>query len=720
MPTLDTSYFLMPPLQQCIFDKTLGTFLSAGIVNFFSDPGFTIPKDVFRLSIAPGPTFTYVNVGSTLTLSSIGSFVDENGDNFTPYLFPFDAQGNIQLYYIQVLDSNASLQFDVNAYPNIGTPEEVLTTFSNTSNVVTNPQFTEVNFILPSNTYSISGSNTLTNIAPNWYLITTGTGSVTVTQVPITDPSVTSNPPYYLSFTNWGGSFSAAYLVQLFQGSPRLLGNNFVNGSFMALSLVGAPVTVSMLYAMSGQVPQTIITGATSSNTWTQLTNTIHVTGAGSDAAPSGQAELLIQLPVGQSVGITSVQLVGVEDIASSTEYIEQSTAEQQSLLFSYWQPALNIKPIPSYLTGWDFPLNPAQIFGKSVGAQSTGDNTSYYAWDQTIIFQSKSGGVSIGGNTFVATAAVNTQFAVIQYLGGQQALDVFLQLSILGGLSSNVRVSCTVQQKFTISLWWTANASLPNITANQSLVLGLDANGHPNSVVGGWNEVARSTGQTCTFTTLNTNGTVDYGFNNWFDTSAFTTGKFFAIVIGSNTVNSGNLVDFKSISLVPGLIPTIPAPQTQDQVLRECQYYYEKSYAPATVAGTNTTANQKLVSQNSQNYTGAPSNNVLASPTGFEVLYTPKRVAPVMTFWTPAGTMNNVLATLNYALTGTQAFTQVINTQALASFWDSPVIGTNKTTFMPNVVTGLCGASNASASNPFTSATIAYHFAANAQLGVV
>jgi hypothetical protein len=43
--------------------------------------------------------------------------------------------------------------------------------------------------------------------------------------------------------------------------------------------------------------------------------------------------------------------------------------------------------------------------------------------------------------------------------------------------------------------------------------------------------------------------------------------------------------------SLNAGDIPTRPAPQTPDEVYRECQYYYRKSFLPGQIPSTTVTA---------------------------------------------------------------------------------------------------------------------------------
>src|SRR5690606_17952584 len=67
----------------------------------------------------------------------------------------------------------------------------------------------------------------------------------------------------------------------------------------------------------------------------------------------------------------------------------------------------------------------------------------------------------------------------------------------------------------------------------------------------------------------------------------------YFAIVVGFESLTSTNDIIVKSCSLVPGDIPTIPAPQTANEVLQDCQYYYEKSYESNVDAGTVTNEGQ-------------------------------------------------------------------------------------------------------------------------------
>jgi hypothetical protein len=194
------------------------------------------------------------------------------------------------------------------------------------------------------------------------------------------------------------------------------------------------------------------------------------------------------------------------------------------------------------------------------------------------------------------ADATSLTQSAIIQYLEANTVLDL-----LQNPLSVNVEAVTDINAGLisTVSLWYTTNASLPDINTGASFVTALDANGHPSVVAAGWTELARGNLGNATFTILlqsSAHGPANsFGFTGWdfSGTVATTNAKFFAIVVGTAAINNTNFVAYRSVSLVPGTIPTQPAPQAINQVLFECQRYYQKSFlqgtVPAQAAGVNT-----------------------------------------------------------------------------------------------------------------------------------
>ena len=116
------TFFAQVPLQEQIWDKDLNVPLAAGVVSFFSDLANTVPKNVYALNNTM--PYEYISVGSVLTLSSIGTFVNPNdGTNFIPFMWPFVGDPNVdeatspEAYYITVYSSTGIEQFTVHNWP---------------------------------------------------------------------------------------------------------------------------------------------------------------------------------------------------------------------------------------------------------------------------------------------------------------------------------------------------------------------------------------------------------------------------------------------------------------------------------------------------------------------------------------------------------------------------------------------------------------------------
>jgi hypothetical protein len=265
--------------------------------------------------------------------------------------------------------------------------------------------------------------------------------------------------------------------------------------------------------------------------------------------------------------------------------------------MFNYYNPLLQYKPIPSYLVGWDFPYNPAQFLSHTLAASAAGANTSRYVWDQTIVFQTTNSGPAISqpaSGALRVTATNASQFALIQYLPQTDARKI-----LNSRLSVNVSALTSVVAGLggTISLWYTTDVNLPSCAANNSIVATLSAAGKPATFHGAWTEVPRSNLNDATFTVMPsaTTNFNDYGFSGWDaqGVAGVNTATFFAIVVGFAQLPIGETIDFNSISLVPGDIPTRPAPKTANEIFLDCAYYYQKSFLNGTIpvqaAGANT-----------------------------------------------------------------------------------------------------------------------------------
>jgi hypothetical protein len=731
---------IMPPLQQVIFDKTLDTFLAGGQVYFFEDANRTIPKDVYELTGTGPGSYTYTSLGHQLTLSGIGSFVDHSGANIAIYLWPFTGSPNdnppsdtIQNYYITVYSSTGVFQFDIPNWPGVTANESPVNTADTTDNIISNPQFVDITFSPASNSitpsvFTTTGTNTETIIAPDWSVITTGSGSFSVYQEHITDSTAPGNPPYALGIIS--NSYSQPIHLRQRILSPRLFSGQYVSGTFLSASLDGGAHNLSMTYtpSITGTI-QTVCSGTTNSSGYTVIANSIpvQITNPGDG---TGYIDVDIVIPVGANLLISNIQLCGVSSNTETVAFLEQTPEREIDHLFHYFQPQLNFKPIPSLLVGWDFPLNPAQANAWTIGINTT----PKYILDQTIAACSSSTYTtaqdSVTGALNVTPVSATQSFYLLQYLKIPQALNVlgtFLSSNLFSwGHSNNIKCE--------VNLYVGPDGQIPILPTS---IVTIADNGTValtgSAVANGWTAIPNIYFQTPQVQTLklvtvenDINEGVDLGFNGWqiASSTVLNTTAVFAIVVSFTTTTIGQGVTVNSISLVPGDIPTRPAPQTADEVLRECQYYYEKSYLPGVYAGAAQVQGSVAVFQNSELFTATNTAAFLY----YDVIYlqlkqTKQTSAYTVTFYSISGTLNNVTASLRGFDSGGASKSADVEL-VRATFWtetaksDSSVyyipvtsnLGDDSVTIVPNSTQHFIG----------TTAWVAFHYIVDARLGIV
>lgn len=598
-----------------------------------------------------------------------------------------------------------------NYIPGNGTGNVPSTVGFSTDNQITNPQFAEINFTSPY-TLTTSSSPTTLEIAPGWTLLlnTIGTGSVTLTQVPLNSTQKSqTNAPYALQIDLSG--WSSVILRQRFNQNGMLWSNKYVSCSVTARNSSGSEQISAFISPSVGApvevLPTTFLTGSFIEYTGHGLigdsTNT--------DLPPNAYIDFLIVLPVAGTVFLTSFQLVAA-DVEVEFEYEQDSIERQIDQTYHYWDPLLKYKPIPSYLVGWDFAMNPAQETGDSISPIASGANTSYAAWDQTVLFQSANSGISVSRDAFqggiILTASATTQMAIIQYLPASEARRM-----AINNLAVNVNTSVTATTTMCVSLWYTTAVSLPSLASNRSLVTFLNSQGYPSTVASNWFEIKKNFGPgffTPTLTSYN-----NFSLSGWIADQIPQTATFFAIVVGTSSVTAGNSVAFSSISLVPGDIATIPAPQTPDEVLRECQYYYETSgnYLAASLV------NAYRVPMAIDVQIGPPV-NVKSFAAPFTLNYrVKKRATPTFSVSsTSTGAPNNITSNLFYNPAPGGAVVLHTQDQVFATYF-SATIGTSNINCVPLIITPLDSQTN-NTGNTFASSDITFQYNIDARLGFV
>lgn len=361
-------YIAFQGLQTLFNDKDTATALSGGYVEFYRDTNRSTPKDVYQQTQLIDNTYEFVNIGSVVSLNVSGAFESpDDGTDIQVYAYPFEnnpddpeGTGDVDLYFLKVFSADDVLQFTREAQP-ANSPLISASDFVDTTNEISNPQFVQVNFEIPTTVFNVTGTDTVTNIAPDWDIITTGTGTLTVGQVPILSAPIDGNPPYVLSITSLGLSGNEIQLRQRFDSSPRLLLNSFISGSILARSQNGVAVPFTMTYVPSDVTAEsfvifdselTALDGSYNTISGTVDTSTID---ASTDTAPNGYVDIIISFTSNVQVYISNIQIIGVEDETSSSQFIEETYARQIDHLYHYAYPIVPIGTIIDYF-GFSIP----------------------------------------------------------------------------------------------------------------------------------------------------------------------------------------------------------------------------------------------------------------------------------------------------------------------------------------------------------------------------
>lgn len=604
---------------------------------------------------------------------------------------------------------------------NGGSGRETTSSFT-TDNQISNPQFYQINFMSP---LDITTEGTY-NIAPDWDFVCEGVGTAEISQlISVSDQDQINNPPYALRIDTNG--FTTSKLVQRFNHNGALWASTDDQEGFISMSVTATSsdnYEISLLYVPSNTAISydPIASGTISGGDFQVLDGTLLLpVSDNTDTSDDAYIDMVIQLQGTGIIEISNVQVIG-QSLPSGSTVPDPATYQQETIerntdhLFNYYYPKLSYKQIPSYLVGWDFPLNPAQFFGPTVTARNTGVNASFYAWDQTIVFQSVNQSCTITRGTageFSLNAILDGQFAIIQYLDATQTKKLLNQ-------PFSINISAFTEQTnglpITVSVWYSTDSSLPSIGSGaDSIVATLDSNGKPATFNGNWTEIKTLNGQTLT-TTIEQSSSgpesfFDYGFSGYrlLDDVLSGPDAFFAIVIGTSTLTTVNSLHLNSVGLCAGDIPSRPAPQTFDEVLRQCQYFYEKSYNPDTVPGT-ATANSAL----SYSQVGEASGvSTFFHPTSFTIFYkSTKRVTPTITFYAQftgsAGNLSAQVCSTNYT-------SRTIANYSISNY-DARSLGVNNAWFeaKANAATGPSCGGTAGPNVGY----VTFHYVADARLG--
>jgi hypothetical protein len=357
---IDSRYIPAFSIEDVLLDKDTGAPLSGGLVYFEQDNQRGVLKPVYQIT-GTSPNYIYTQLPNPMTLSSIGTFEDALSNPVVPYFFPYDANGDVEYYYVRVTSSDDVPQFAREAVPYVGSQDnaEVLSVITNE---LSNPQFVEVKFDTSNGayTYSFTGAtDQVVSIAPDWDLIVTAptTGTVTVTQLtPAGSLNIITNPGTLLTITSAG--ITKLQLRQRIYGSPNLWGSGYLSGTFVAKTYSGTSVTLNMYYSQSnGVVVDQLLVSALlpASGNYEQFPGSFFIPPSTSNQSfPTAYVDIYFDIPLSVQIDITSVMVAytGTTSIAD-INYDQESLARQIDHLYHYAYP---IVPIGSVIDFAGFP----------------------------------------------------------------------------------------------------------------------------------------------------------------------------------------------------------------------------------------------------------------------------------------------------------------------------------------------------------------------------
>lgn len=597
--------------------------------------------------------------------------------------------------------SDALIYLVENYIPGSGGETPIDTVGFSSENQISNPQFALVDFVSP---FTFSGTDPAPiQIGPDWFLELAGTGTVTLTQVPLNNSNANpSNAPYALEITLNGWTSDSVFLRQRFFQNGMLWADKIVSTAITArVQGIAVTITATLVDSNSALLAQLLSTPVDGSfNEFTgygQLEDTTNP-----NTPPAAYIDYKLALPSNVDIYVTSIQLI-VQDMPFEPSFTQDSINRQLDHTFHYYQNSLLMQSKDDIAVGWNFALNPWQIRTRA----ATTILSNGYITDQTILSMQNPGSLSVSratnGTLAITTVAATTQqnFAIIQYIDPLSILPYWNTL-----LSSLTSVSFV-----------TSNGTLLNVKMKLIVSTSLPSVVDP---IASWssNEPV-FTGQWTAINPINSpvnvlsNGTSSSFAYNGFQlpASSGATQMLGIVFYTTNAMDFLDVLTFKQISLVPNDFAIASSYKTADQVLRDCYFYFESSYAIGVLFGT-ASAGGSLFSE--QLGIKGATDSVRSRGFGFPFKQISRTTAPNVTLFSPiTGTTGAVNA--NIFQSGVTAGS---GNATVSSFWSTFLVSSTGITYICINNTPILSAIVTSADTA-PEGFITYHYTKDARLGL-
>lgn len=279
------------------------------------------------------------------------------GNGTLPVDIYFEPDKVYRLEFRQGPTQAAPLIYEVNNYvagPGGSTPVDTVAFAS--SNQVTNPQFALMSL---ENPVTIAGTDPADiEIAPGWTLSLAGTGSVTITQVPLNNSNANpSNAPYALRLTMNGWTADSVKLRQRFEQNGMLWANKVVSTTITA-RLEGSPQSVNAtLVDSNSSVLATVLPITALNEAWNEYTGHAELPApTDPNTPPAAYIDYILHIPSNIDIYVTSFQLV-VQELPLEPSFEQDSINRQIDHTYNRAYPIVPIGAVIDF-AGFADPLH--------------------------------------------------------------------------------------------------------------------------------------------------------------------------------------------------------------------------------------------------------------------------------------------------------------------------------------------------------------------------
>jgi microcystin-dependent protein len=268
------------------------------------------------------------------------------GNGTLPVDIYFESDVVYRLEFRQGPTQQDPLIYEVNNYvAGTGGTTPVDTVAFASSNQITNPQFALLSLENPV-TIAATDPDPI-EIAPGWTLLLAGTGTVTITRIPLNNSNINpSNAPYALQLTMNGWTADSVMLRQRFEQNGMLWADKIVSTTLTS-RLNGSPQSiVATLVDSNNAVLATILPLTPINEAWNEYTGHAELPApTNPDTPPAAYIDYLLHLPSNIDIYLTSFQLV-VQELPFEPPFEQDSINRQIDHSYNRAYPIIPIGTI--------------------------------------------------------------------------------------------------------------------------------------------------------------------------------------------------------------------------------------------------------------------------------------------------------------------------------------------------------------------------------------